>query len=103
MEITLNTRYGYYIEITDTNVNISEDIESREYPKDADGKVIYSNPKRDIKTNAIDRISGLLAEMIYYRDADYDSSDLIESLFAKLPEEKKTANCKFTKKRIIWT
>lgn len=89
MEIKLQTNYyGYNLIIEADNVKINEDIESREYPKDENGKTIINlNPNRDIKTEALEQISTLLSDMIYYRKAEFESSDLIELLFEKLPED----------------
>lgn len=88
MEITINTRSGFYLEIKAENVDISEDIEERIYSKLEDGKTDFKTPpKRDIKTDEIDKFDRLLQDMIYYRKAEYDSSDLIKLLFEKLPTD----------------
>jgi hypothetical protein len=90
MEIFLKASYsGYDLIVKADNVNISEDIEEREYHKDDNGKMDYSKaPNRDISAKAIDDISLLLNDMIYYRKKDYDSSELIKVLFDKLPNDK---------------
>lgn len=86
MEITLNARSGFYLEIKTDNVHITEDIEERIYSKTSEGKIDFTKlPKRDIKTDEINNIDRLLQDMIYYREAEYDSSDLIKLLFEKLP------------------
>ena len=91
MNITLKKNYGFELIFEAENVRVTEDIESREYPKDENGKTIINlNPKRDIKTDAIEQIVNVLDDMIYYREAEFDSSSLIERLFEKLPQE--TAN-----------
>lgn len=88
MNISLKANHGYDLIIEAENVRISEDIESREYPKDENGKTIINlHPKRDIKTEALERFVSVLDDMIYYRKAEYDSSGLIERLFEKLPQE----------------
>jgi hypothetical protein len=87
MEIELIARYGYYLKVVADNVHIEEDIESRTYPKDADGKTGYSNSTRDVDTKYVDMISRVLDDMVSYRIAEYDSSTLISTLFEKLPEE----------------
>jgi len=90
MEIKLKANYGYDIIITAENVNISEDIESRNYHKTEDGKTDFTrSPIRDISTDALDMFSGVLSDMIYYRVADYDSTDLISSLVDKLPDNER--------------
>ena len=88
MNITLKRNYGFELIFEAENVKVTEDIESREYPKDENGKTIINlNPKRDIKTDAIEQIVNVLDDMIYYREAEFDSSCLIERLFEKLPQE----------------
>lgn len=87
MEIKLKSNYGFYLIIKADNVNIEEDIETREYQKGEDGKANYSlAPNRDISTESIDMMTGVLEDMIYYRKKDYDSSELIKSLFLRLPQ-----------------
>lgn len=86
MNITLN--HGFELIFEAENVRVTEDIESREYPKDENGKTIINlHPKRDIKTDALEQFAGVLKDMIYYREAEFDSSSLIERLFEKLPQE----------------
>lgn len=88
MTITLDTtHYGFYLRVIADNVNIQEDIEERIYPKKDDGKFDFSKaPIRDITSDSIDQINTLLCDMVYYRKAEYDSSDLIKLLFKKLPD-----------------
>lgn len=89
MEITLKRNFGFELIFEAENVKITEDIESREYPKDENGKsIINLHPTRDVKTEAIDQFVSILCDMIYYREAEYNSSDLIERLFEKLPSDK---------------
>lgn len=88
MEISLKRNYGYELIFKAENVNVSEDIEDRIYSKLPDGKSDFKTPpKRDIKTDVLDQFVSVLDDMIYYRDADFDSSGLIERLFEKLPQE----------------
>lgn len=89
MEITFKKNYGYELTFIDDNVKVVEDIESREYKKSEDGKTDFNlPPKRDIKTDSIQLFVDILYDMAYYRVAEFDSSDLIEQLFDKLPESK---------------
>lgn len=89
MEITLKNNYGFYLIVKADNVNIEEDIETREYlNKDEEGKIIYTQPTRDISTSSLDMISRVLDDMMWYRKEEYDSSDLIRRLLGNLPEEK---------------
>ena len=77
--------YGYDIIIEADNVKICEDVESREYQKDENGKVV-GNPKRDVCTSAMEMVSKTMEDMVYYRVEEFDSTSLIENLFEKLPE-----------------
>lgn len=88
MEISLKRNHGYYLIFKADNVNVEEDIETREYTKGENGKIDFKiPPKRDIDTGVLNQIVSLLEDMIYYRDAEYDSTDLIKNLFCKLPAE----------------
>lgn len=86
MEISLKRNYGFELIFKAENVTIFEDIEERIYGKTEDGKTDYKNVKRDIKTDIIEQFVSVLDDMIYYREADFDSSSLIERLFEKLPQ-----------------
>ena len=89
MEISLKRNYGFELIFKAENVNVVEDIEDRIYGKTEDGKTDYKvPPKRDIQTHAIEQFVSVLDDMINYREAKYDSSDLIERLFEKLPNDK---------------
>lgn len=88
MNITLKSKYSFELIFEAENVMVTEDIESREYPKDENGKTIINlHPKRDIKTDALMQFVNVLDDMIYYRKAEFDSSNLIERLFEKLPSD----------------
>ena len=87
MEISLKRNYGFELIFKAENVNVCEDIEERIYGKTEDGKLDYKNVKRDVKTEVIEQFVSVLYDMIYYREADFDSSSLIEMLFEKLPQD----------------
>lgn len=88
MKISLRRNHGFELTFEAENVKVTEDIEIREYPKDENGKVIINlNPKRDIKTDVLEQFVMVLSDMIYYREAEFDSSELIKHLFDKLPKE----------------
>ena len=91
MEIKLDaSNHSYTIIVVDDNVKINLDAESREYFKTPDGKIDFDKrPKRDIDKNILEQFTILLDELIYYREAEFDSSNLIQNLFEKLPEDKK--------------
>jgi hypothetical protein len=87
MEISLKRNYGFELIFKAENVNVCEDIVDRIYGKTEDGKTDYKNVKRDVKTDVIEQFVSVLDDMIYYREADFDSSSLIERLFEKLPQD----------------
>ena len=87
MNITLKRNYGFELIFEDENVRVIEDVEERIYEKTDDGKIDYRKVKRDVKTDAIENFVHILYDMIYYREAEFDSSSLIEKLFEKLPQE----------------
>jgi len=86
MEIFLKRNHGFELIFKAENVSVTEDIEERIYGKTADGKTDFSNVGRDIKTDALEQVA-ILDDMIYYRQAEFDSSALIGRLFAKLPKD----------------
>ena len=87
MEISLRKNHGFELTFKAENINVCEDIEERIYGKTEDGKTDYKNVKRDVKTEVIEQFVSVLEDMIYYREAEFNSSDLIERLFEKLPQD----------------
>ena len=87
MEITVRRNYGFELIFEAENVKVIEDIEERIYSKNEDGTTNYRNVKRDVKTGVIEQFVSALDDMIYYREAEFDSSALIERLFEKLPQD----------------
>lgn len=89
MEIQISaSHYGYDLIFKAENVNVTEDIEERIYEKKEDGKPDFSKPPfRDISTSSINQIVSLLSDIMYHRKREFDSTDLIESLFDQLPEK----------------
>jgi hypothetical protein len=87
MNITLKRNCGFELTFEAENVRVIEDVEERIYGKTDDGKTDYRDVKRDVKTDAIEQFVNILDDMIYYREAEFDSSGLIERLFEKLPQE----------------
>lgn len=75
--------YGCDLIIEADNVKISEDVEERIYSKDENGKTIMP-PKRDVDTSFIEMFSNVMSDIIYYREKEFDSTQLIENLFEKL-------------------
>ena len=87
MEISLKTKYGFELTFRAENVEVCEDIEQRTYGTTEEGKTDFNNVKRDIKTDVIKQFVSVLDDMIYFRKDYFDSSDLIERLFEKLPQD----------------
>lgn len=88
MEISIKNKFGAYLVIKADNVVIEEDIEKRIYQKDVSGKMILTGATTDIDENWISTFEKVLDDMIEYRKADYDSSNLIKRLFEKIPDDK---------------
>jgi hypothetical protein len=89
MEININNRSGFELVFKADNVLVTEDIEERIYSKTEDGKSDFSRPPfRDISNEVVEQFVAVLADIAYYRKREFDSSDLIEVLFDKLPEDK---------------
>ncbi len=93
MEISLKRSYQYCtLVVTDTNVNIEEDLTEGLYTLKEDGKKDFN--KRlgyDVTDVGLDLLVKPLEDLAYYREREYDSSALIATLFDKLPEDKQTA------------
>jgi len=90
LEISLKSNYGYSLEIKAENVHIVEDVEDRIYHKKEDGKTDFQKaPIKDINTDILNQFIRVLDDLFYYRKKEYDSCDLIKTLFKKLPEDKK--------------
>ena len=89
MNITLKkSYYNFELIFEAENVRVTENIGERIYFKTEDGKTDFSiPPKQDIQTHAIEQFVSVLDDMIYYREAEFDSSSLIERLFEKLPSD----------------
>jgi len=88
MKISLKRNYGFELIFEADNVKVIEDVETREYLKDENGKTDFKkSPIRDISTDALEQITNVLDDMIYYREAEFDSSTLIKNLFEKLPQQ----------------
>ena len=89
MEITFNAQHGYTVCITAANVTLVKDVEDRVYIKTPDGKVDPTkHVVKDVSDEGLNLFAVPLQEAIYYRTRTFDSSDLIEKLFEKLPGPK---------------
>lgn len=87
MEILIRNKFGFELIFKTDNVDVSEDIEDRIYSKTNFNKNGTALVERDIKTDVVQQFVSVLDDMIYYRKAEFDSSDLIKRLFEKLPKE----------------
>jgi hypothetical protein len=88
MEIRLKgTNVSHEIVVKDTNVLIEFDATEREWIKDENGKAIRSI--NDISDEALNMFTTVTEDLIYYRQKEYDSSNLIIQLFDKLSEGRK--------------
>jgi hypothetical protein len=89
MEIKVNsTSLSYDVRIKDTNVLIEFDATDREWIKDKNGKAVRCTS--DVSDEALDIFSTVTEDLIYYRQKEYDSSNLIKQLFDKLSEVMQT-------------
>lgn len=88
MEIQLKRNHGFELIFKAENVNVCVDIEERIYNKKEDGKISLKGVSRDIKTDSIEQFVSVLDDMIYYRKANFDSTELIFRLIEKLPKDK---------------
>lgn len=92
MEIKIKggNSYGTDIHYKAENVHVTEDVYETIYGRDENGKICYNNRLgRDITKNILDKFCGVTEDLIYYREAEYDSSTLIQQLLNKLPEKEK--------------
>jgi len=90
MKITIDGRnYGTNVIVEAENVKIEEDITETIYGKKEDGKPdFHKRLGRDITNEAMRQYVTLLDDIVYYREADYDTTNLIINLFEKLPNSK---------------
>ena len=90
MEIEVQNRsFGQCIVYTDTNIKVEEDISAAIYALKEDGKKDFTKRLgEDIKDEYVAKFVRALDDIIHYREAKFDSSDLVKNLFEKLPEEK---------------
>lgn len=90
MEIKAESKsYGIDIIIEAENVKIVEDISESIYALKEDGKKDFNKRLgKDITDSYMQTFVNLLNDIAYYREADFDSTYLIETLFEKMPQEK---------------
>lgn len=90
MNITVDKKYyGTNIIVEADNVKIEEDISETIYGKTEDGKRDFKKRLGDDITNdGMKQFTTVMEDIVYYRNAPYDSSSLIERLFEKLPDNK---------------
>ncbi len=79
--------YGTELIVEDTNVKLEESISSTIYAKKEDGKTDFKKRLgNDIDDEWMAKMCQLTEDTAYYRQKEYDSTQLIEILFEKLPE-----------------
>lgn len=90
MNIKVNSAgYGISIIYEAENVKIEEQISETIYALKEDGKKDYKQRTgEDITDSSMKMFINLLDDIIYQRKRDFDSSELIERLFEKLPQDK---------------
>lgn len=90
MKIDLQCSSGFsYIVIEAENVSIKEDADAYVYGLLPNGKPDHNKRLgRDITNDTMNQFGKLMEELAYYRDADWDGTTLIETLFERLPQEK---------------
>jgi len=80
---------GKTIVYTADNVKIEESILERVYGKTEEGKTNFNQLLiEDVEDPILEQFTKLTDELLYYRQRDFDASELILTAFAKLPEEK---------------
>lgn len=89
MEIKVDSSsFSYDVIVKDTNVLIEFDATEREWIKDENGKAIRCT--NDISDEALNMFTAVTEDLIYYRQKEYDSSNLIIQLFDKLSEGRRS-------------
>jgi len=87
MEITLKNSYGYTEVVFEAeNVKVVGDITQRLYDVDESGKSILKG--KDISDLDLDKFVRFMEDLVYYRDREFDSTELICGLFQKMPQDK---------------
>jgi hypothetical protein len=92
MEIQIkgSNSYGTEVHYKADNVHMTEDVYETIYGTSEDGKIDYGKRLgRDITKDVLDKFCGITEDLMYYREAEYDSSTLIQQLLNKLPEKEK--------------
>ena len=91
MQITLRNSHGFTEVIFEAeNVKVVEDISETIYALKEDGKKdINKRLGKDITEDAMSQFVRFMDDLVYYREKEFDSSDLVERLVEKLPEEKR--------------
>jgi hypothetical protein len=89
MNISVKKFYGScYLKIIAENVNIEEDLSEGIFEKDENGKLNFSKRiMTDITDGSMSEIISAVEDMVYYREREYNSENLINLLFDKLPND----------------
>ncbi|MCB9019229.1 MAG: hypothetical protein H6546_02765 [Chitinophagales bacterium] len=87
MEISFNNSYySKDVKLSHGDTDITIDVGEREWEMMEDGEMKCI--MRDVSDEAMEKFTQMMAEMVYSRKREFDSSDLIETLFEKLPTDK---------------
>lgn len=88
MKIEIKKTYGTCcLKLEADNVTIEETLSEGLYAKKEDGKEDYSKRiGEDVTDEAMTDILRVAEDLAYYRQRDFDSSNLIRILFDKLPQ-----------------
>lgn len=89
MNISVKKFYGScYLKIIAENVNIEEDLSEGIFEKDENGKLNFSKRiMTDITNDSMSEIISAVEDVVYYREREYNSENLINLLFDKLPDD----------------
>ena len=86
MEIKFKRHPFYQLIYEDQNIRVEEDVEERSTRVNAPTSGINST---DISNEVLEKYVSVLDDLIHFRSNTFDSSELIERLFDKLPEDKR--------------
>lgn len=96
MNITVQRGTFKTIVFEDTNVKVEVVSTEGLYALKEDGKKDYSKRLgEDITDDALKMLSSPLEDLFYYRDREFDSTELIKQAFDKLPDDKMTELLKY--------
>jgi len=84
IELTRSHRFNTIV-VENTNVKIEYSATDSIKKDNNLGQPYF---EQDISDESLNLFSGVLEDLIFYREREFDSSTLITNLFSKLPQEK---------------